>query len=66
MATKKKVKVVVTETFTEEDIRSATQLAGAKMKNVKKSIQEEGKADIIDFNKRFKAYKQPTPEAWKK
>jgi len=65
MATKKTKKVVIPETFTEEDITSATQLARAKMKNVKKSIQEEGKADIIAFNERFKAYKQPVPEAWK-
>ena len=65
MAKKTKVKEEPAETFTEEDITSATQLARAKMKNVKKSIQEEGKADIIAFNERFKAYKQPVPEAWK-
>lgn len=65
MATKKKVKVELPETFTEEDITSATQLARAKMKNVKKSIQEQGLKDIQEFNERFKAYKQPIPEAWK-
>ena len=65
MATKKMKKPAVPETFTEEDIRSTTQLARAKMKNVKKSIQEQGLKDIQEFNERFKAYKQPIPEAWK-
>jgi len=69
MATKKKAtkkEVVVLPPITEEDITSVAQLSRAKMNNVKKSIQEEGLADIIAFNERFKGQPQQVHPDWKK
>lgn len=69
MATKRKVKakeVVVLPPITEEDITSAAQLARAKMKNVKKTVQAQGRADIEEFNARFKAQPQQHNPAWLK
>jgi len=69
MATRKKVKkeeVKVFTPITEEDIISAAQRARSKMKNVKKTVQAQGRADIIEFNERFKAQPQQIHPAWKK
>lgn len=68
MATKKKVeeKAKAPEKVTWEEVESVMQLARAKTKNAKKSLQEEGLQDIADLHERLRAQSNDPHPSWGK